>query len=281
MGIEIDRFYDQIDIENFQSTEEMLKFVESNSKFLTLKINSDGDSIIKPTASSYIERYIANIDGYYYIGETLYKVLDDGIISSNKLSENEMNVFNSIYDISDSDTDPSIFKGITRMNTQAIGSVCPLSDSDWGIDNKERVIVGYYYGCYPTNEGLDLTFDFEFSIKPQKKTLGIWWNVKRDIEYDIDIILGYAEKESDEYWSIKNWDTGATPVLNVKNWVWKRTWTTDLWSSDLTTEIGSTDRKILFGISSGMQTECNDDVYFSCGDYEVKMTLNPDSKFER
>ncbi|MFA9391691.1 MAG: hypothetical protein ACERKD_17915 [Prolixibacteraceae bacterium] len=80
-GVEADLFYDNMDVEGFQSKEELLSFI-NNSKYLELVTQDNSDLYIETKNSDSRFRYFMNEDQVFTVGDKAVKVFGGKTIST-------------------------------------------------------------------------------------------------------------------------------------------------------------------------------------------------------
>jgi len=194
---EIDEFYDNIDWELSDNTEDLSLFLTENQNFFSITLDDVGDRVIEPALSSNMMRWFINEDRLFQIGDTIFKVLENLTVGTN-LSDilvfegvNETNVAQAIgngdvFIFSENGESLQLKDGAHNCGIQA-------SKAEWSGPERVNIRItvayahlgGYDYVPKATNEWTQL------SIKGYRKKLGAWVNVSRTITCDVKIATGY------------------------------------------------------------------------------------------
>lgn len=184
-----DELYNSIDPLNFKSTEEVKEFVTKNSKYLQFVEDEKGELELETKFYNTAERYFFNNEKIFQIGDTVFKVFEEGTV---KASFKDINIFKQVGDNID------CYKQDTRFvfipNTKSVTK-----------NYKSTTDLQYPYDCgnsvefRSTNGNNRLKVEIESKLKgytqtvchfiqrPYKKTLGIWFWCSRTMKADIRI----------------------------------------------------------------------------------------------
>lgn len=180
-----DELYNNIDPLGFKSTEEVKEFVTKNSKYLQFVEDEKGELELETKFYNRIDRYFFNNEKIFQIGDTVFKVLEEGTV---KASFEDLNIFKQVGDNLDCYKKDNRFVYIP--NTK---SFTANYKSDW---------APYYCGTSvefrSTNDNNRLKVEIESTVngsstlchfiqRPYKKTLGVWFWCSRTMSADINI----------------------------------------------------------------------------------------------
>lgn len=211
---EADDFYDSIDWESFNTSEEMINFLNAHQIYFSISQDDEGDMLIEPVVSNNLMRMFMNEDRLFQIGDSVFRVFEKVTIGTNT---SNIQVFEGINESNIAqiigNDDVFIFseQGFS-MQLKDGAHHCGFQQSKTETNDRERVkmeiTVGYLhvgggqYGPPATNEWTHL------SIKGYRKTFGIWFNVMRTISCDVKIATGYYNWNSNTW--IRRIGTHAT-----------------------------------------------------------------------
>ena len=83
LGRKCDEIYSQANPKNFNSREEFVQFVESNSEYIELVTDSNNELTLEIKSGFNSNRYLVGEDGLFRISNNLYKVIDNFTIITN------------------------------------------------------------------------------------------------------------------------------------------------------------------------------------------------------
>jgi hypothetical protein len=86
VGRQADEFYQSIDFESFKSKEDILNFVNRNNKYLQIVEEAGGELAVEPILYSQKERFFVNEHNLFQIQDSIYKVLENAIVSTSQIN---------------------------------------------------------------------------------------------------------------------------------------------------------------------------------------------------
>ncbi len=195
-----DEFYITIVPENFKSMEDILRFAEENSKYLQIEIDEDGETSIMPTNFHSTEKFIMNENKMYQIGNTVYRVFDNGVVSTSL--ENSQN----LTDIKEENLLSYQTDGryLYTFNAAAINcksglAACGNAATDFHANGNERVVIKIWATSTRTTDPLGNPFNsylaLQYTAYAQKRTLGAWFNVGRTINATFDATVEWGGRQ--------------------------------------------------------------------------------------
>lgn len=192
---EADEFYDNIDWDSFNTSEEIIDFINENRKYFSISHDDEGAMVVEPVVSNNFMRMFMNEDRLFQIGDSVFKVCEIVTVGTN-LSDiqvlsgiNEENVSQAI-----ANGDVFIFSEYGRSQQLKDWYYhCGFQASDKEDNVNERVrmeitvvyVIGISGGIPVMNEWTHL------SIKGYRRRLGLWFNVARTITCDVKVATGY------------------------------------------------------------------------------------------
>lgn len=202
-GRKAEEFYRSIRIEDFKTTDDIMSFVEANSQYLQLIKDEDGELTLETKFYKRSDRYLLNEDMMYQVGDTIVKVLEQGVALA---SVNDINV--------------SYLKEINISTIDQGGNIKFVPN-----DNNDLMLKSYENNCGVSHEWnstngndrtkliIEVTRPWEtvkchFLARPYKKTLRIWFQCSRTMMADVQINFGYGYKNND------------TGIIEIKNTDW-------------------------------------------------------------
>lgn len=198
-GKKSERIYKNIDIENISSVDELKAYVEKNKDYLRLSKNEDGEYVYETVLDGNPFRYIINEDRLFIIGNSVYKVFEDGVVSTDienidKLqAAKSLSVSNMSIDCDLSIT-PLTVKNICNGSKDSEYN-CGTSATARATDDRDRTKIEISIGFLDV-EGNEVDppmtiFENRIFIRPYKRTLGIWYWCSRTISCDLKIAVDY------------------------------------------------------------------------------------------
>ena len=192
-GRECDEFYENIDFEKFTTQEELLSFVD-NSDYLVITEDEEGELYIETPFSTNYRRYLMNKDRLFMIGETYYKVFEDGVISAEKddleeLREIKTNKIGAIESTHSLQVE-KIQREIKEFDSKDDAYNCGLFVEKKETRNRDRTRVQISLeSTFKYNNGPHTDVVLEFIVRPLKKHLGAWIYCSRTISGNISIAI--------------------------------------------------------------------------------------------
>ena len=175
-----EKLYESINPEKFKSQEEVFNFVEKNSTYLILTKVGNNEYELDTHLSSSPFKYFVNNEYLFQIKDSVYKVFDEGVIAVSE--ERILELTNSDFENALTLTNKSIFSTVYLNLKKSTNLTCP--GATVRTDNgRERIRLKLYPNAY--NMGSYWQAAYWYEIRPYKKTLGIWYRVKRTISCDL------------------------------------------------------------------------------------------------
>lgn len=182
IGRKSDEVYNSIDFERFQTQEELLSFIDANSKYISLtKYNEELST--EPFLVGNSSRYIANEDGMFAIKDTVYKVLKEGFVSTSRsniaaLSNLDSKNISTVY-LDDKFT----FASFKQESTTRVMVTGPGEIARRHVDvGRDRIVMKIE--CFSLSAAGMTSYELSVCASPQKKVLWSWNSTSRTITYD-------------------------------------------------------------------------------------------------
>lgn len=193
-GRTCDEVYQSIHPENLISIDDFKKVVASNNKYLVLIEDSNGELYLETKLGRSANRYFLNENQMFQIGNTLYKVLDNIIISG---SEAKIEVIKAINEtnlhILATKHSLNLSKPISNLKDAQYN--CGTEADDYESSGNERTHmwidvqeIDHYSGGTPLATQLYCTY----TIRPYKRTLGIWYWCTRTVSCNLKVAVDYC-----------------------------------------------------------------------------------------
>jgi len=201
-----DEFFSTIDFSSFSSENEVIEYMEENKKYIDNETEYDGNISYMPKFFHSRYRYVANKDGIYQVGDSIYRLFNAGTVST---TSNHLNELRSLTDdtlgfLNNSPT----FRYVPnheRHYVEAVSGVASLTPTAFSED-----------GCFAlpmdttfVNTRADMRIYSEFtcllnigggpsiigidSYCKMNICFGIWIVVKRNIDYNVNTVYHYRE----------------------------------------------------------------------------------------
>jgi hypothetical protein len=202
--------------QTFTTSDEVDNFIRTNSDYLYID-EVEGEEYVIRKFESDPYRYIMNDAGVYQIENTVYKRFEGVAISSDVSNLNLIRSIRSKEElIGMNNPEILIFETVINSANTSKGRTDDVtyncgSGSTWYTtavnNNRHRVEINLHN--QQRSGGYDL--QATFSLKPYKKTLGKWWNVKRTIHGDFQLATDYKYPSG-------SWLRGISPVQSKSNY---------------------------------------------------------------
>lgn len=192
-----EEFYSTIVPENFKSMEEILRFVEENSNYLQIEVDEDGETSIMPKNFHSTEKFIMNENKMYQIGNRVYRVFDNGVVSTSlENSQNLTNIKEENILSYQSDGRYLYTFNASVINCKSGLAACGNAASDFHANGSERVVIKIWATSVRTTDPLGNPFNsflaFKYEAYAQKRTLGIWFGCSRTINARFDATVTFG-----------------------------------------------------------------------------------------
>ncbi len=197
-GRKCDELYASINFDDFESFEELKAFVESNSEYLKLVEDEEGELVLETTLSSSPYRYFTNNDKLFRIMDKVYKVFEDGVVATSFDNIEKLKSLN-VNKTSLLQSDENFRIMPTRYESNISGA--QLKDAPYNCGthanarktngkNRTKIEISInYLDTYDIN-GFPMTiYENRVLIRPYKKTLGIWYWCSRTLSCDIKVAI--------------------------------------------------------------------------------------------
>ncbi|MDR0682105.1 MAG: hypothetical protein LBG15_09705 [Dysgonamonadaceae bacterium] len=173
-----EEIYFSPEFESLESQEEVFKFVEDNSNYIEIIVNEDGELECLPK--------MFRTQSKYLLDENLQPipVFNQTDVSQIIYRENHRQLVNTI------ETSAELNESLSLSSSLPIPSCTQYRDAKWVVtEGKDRVQAFLTFGFFANNNYI---VHMEWTAQPMRKTLGIWFNVKRTVTsyYVLDIKKG-------------------------------------------------------------------------------------------
>ncbi|MBR6227983.1 MAG: hypothetical protein IKQ79_06790 [Bacteroidales bacterium] len=201
-GSFMDSIYYSLNIENrFKTIEEITKFVNENDSLFQLKLCDDGYYMFETILFDHPFRNVANKDGIFQVRDSVYKIIQDGLISTS--ADNIESLYtDNVYSIDNNELF-RIHKFETKQTSinECKSYMCgctilyglPKENESINGNNKTYVKLTFYYNQNYTTLDLGATF----FAKPYKRT-GFWFGCFRTIYVEFDANIHYYSYNWDQ-----------------------------------------------------------------------------------
>ncbi len=188
--------------EEFKSVEEIKEFVSKNNKYLQLTEDTNGEFSMGTSLRDNSNRYFINDDRMLRIGTSIYKVFETGVAMTD---EKNYEVLKGISNESSITLFPSNvhFTSFISIPSKIVASKddennCGVEIQHTVTNGSNRTIIalsrGWWDG-YDINNVPVTVCEINAIVRPQKRTLGVWFNCTRTLSCDLKIAVD-INKES-------------------------------------------------------------------------------------
>lgn len=183
-GRKSEEFYESINFENFKTNEEILAFVQANSNYIELVEDGDGEMYIEPIHARSPFKYLMNEDCIMEIDGAIYKVFEDGLVATNENIELLKALDGKSCKIASGNNNFRIIPYTNEIVTKATN--CGYHHEARQTVSRDRVLleldISNVASSPPIHQG-------RVTIRPYKKTLGVWYWCSRTISYNINVAV--------------------------------------------------------------------------------------------
>ncbi len=211
-----DDFYYSINPDQFSSFEEAKAFIESNSWYLSLVQDENGDYYCEPKGFRNPERYLWNEDGMYIIADKAYKMLEGKYVAS---SVDDMELLKKTTSLLQASADNNLLvvEGEQMAHTKATKAAGPTKDeaqSDFTID-KQRYRLKVWIEAQKSGGSWLGTM----SVKTMHRKLMIYWFMDAPINYTYRHVLTDGKVSLESTRTSSNWITknNYDPFLVIRH----------------------------------------------------------------
>ena len=203
----MDSIYYSLDIENrFKTIDDIKQYVEDNNDLFQLILCDDGYYLFETYLYDHPFRDVANIDGVFQVNDSVYKIIQDGLVSS---SVGDYEIIGQVPK-NESLNNTCLFKTST-FNTNHSDRITYGCGCSWPLlslpqedeafnengDNKIYVKLTFYYATHNL-----YSFDIGATLfaKPYKRTV-FWFGCFRTIfvEFDANVHYQIADSQGTYY----------------------------------------------------------------------------------
>ncbi len=183
LGISSENFYRSIDFEQFKTKEEIISFINENSRFLQLVEDDYGDLYVETVLCKSPFRYFANDQRLFQIGNDSYKVFNSGIV---KLTQENSDVILKMND----DDYLNFINHSDKKGLKDVTYNCGTSKEFRVTNDNNRTLAELDVWVQPLDIGYNVIGNC--LIRPYKKTLGIWYWCTRTITAEVKLAVDYT-----------------------------------------------------------------------------------------
>ncbi|MBP5982500.1 MAG: hypothetical protein KA734_02170 [Fluviicola sp.] len=195
-GRHCDELYASIDFENIKTEDEYYDLANKNSDYLEI-IEKDGEKYFEAKLATNPYRYVINKDNLFQCGVRIYKVFEDGVVSTHVSNKSKLMNFNPkslINEASDAIFQISYFENseISKDTQNNCGASLSASQTNGSDRTNMGTSLSLFHGESPSYAfGRFTQLMSDTYIRPYKKTLGIWFYCSRTISCDIKLAVDY------------------------------------------------------------------------------------------
>ncbi len=218
-----DEIYYNINPEDFKSIEEVKTFVSKNSEYLRLVEDENGEFSLETILSDNPNRYLINDDKMFIINKNVYKVFEEGIVTTQVERKeflkgiNDKNISKYIDNVNIRYM-PIHIESINETRLKDASYNCGTYHSNTHTDNTNRTTIEIsisYWDTYDIN-GIPMTiFQNRVFVKPEKKTI-FWFGCTRTISCDVKIAVDYETISGWERDFVYHYHQDTEPTWNYE-----------------------------------------------------------------
>lgn len=193
-GSYCDDLYATIDPKRFNSQEEVKEFVADNSQYLHLVDLGGGEYSLETVLSFSSLRYLVNKDRMFAVGQTAYKVFDNGIAHSPIEDIDKL----LLLDGKDLPASPTV-PGVTYLRSDILSEDGALNFRDTGNDcgrrsearetnGRNRTYIRVSIEYVPVGSpSIGTQAVVGYMLRPYYRTLGIWYWATRTLSGQVKV----------------------------------------------------------------------------------------------
>lgn len=221
LGRKCDEIYSQANPKNFNSREEFVQFVESNSEYIELVTDSNNELTLEIKSGFNSNRYLVGEDGLFRISNNLYKVIDNFTIITNNNNIEKIKRINALnyqnYFEDSTIMFPSYVKQPQNKTTAGYYDI----DRE-AINGNEKTKIFMNTWAYDHSQQNDTYLQSDFVVRPYHKTLWVWYYCSRTLSWDIDAkLVAHFGDDIWAGWLIDENESGVYDSYRSHTWfVW-------------------------------------------------------------
>ena len=185
-----DAYYSIVPEEMFSSMDEVIDYVLEHRDLFQLILGSDGEYTIETRMYDHPFRNVANTDGIFQVGDTLYKIIEDGYVYT---SLDKMDCLKQYADNGYRQNTSSLkfftFKRDVKNVQNRDYPFCPDQMYNEKVNGNNKITLKI---SYITDGPINNLYEhgYEYLAKPYHKSIG-WWGCNRTITANVyEITLG-------------------------------------------------------------------------------------------
>lgn len=192
--------YEGIDMETLEHKRDLEMYVLQNSEYIDLRDDGEGEFDYHPYYSDNPYSIIANVERLFVVGNSCFKVFDDGLVVANLENINVLRSLNQIITLDVPEND--LYEINAFSIEKSLKSTCHPTFNEGSAtsgNNRTRLrcTVGQHkFGEIPVNPNLTIKVygvRANGQIRPYKRTLGIWYHAKRTISGKIKFEISWKD----------------------------------------------------------------------------------------
>ncbi|MBN1953285.1 MAG: hypothetical protein JW801_18915 [Bacteroidales bacterium] len=194
-GRKCEEVYFSIDPGSINSIEVLHEFVSHNQEYVCLEPDEFGELEYKVVNGNNPFRYLANEDKIFQVESVVYKVFEDGLVSTEKQNLAQLKTLNckSVNEIDGKDgftISPLKTESKTQLKDATYN--CGREQGTISTNGNERLKMDITstWQLNPTVGGYNVWFASDVIITPQKQAI-VWYRVSREINYDLNVAIDY------------------------------------------------------------------------------------------
>lgn len=185
--------YEEVNIEELNSIEELKDHISKYPDFLKIK---DNEQEYYPVYSENPYSIIAGTNRLFQVNEFYFKVFDDGLLISDKENINDLKSIKESKIQNLKRTNNSFGTVLFKENVMAKATCDPYLNIERTTNNKERTKLkasSSYTNDYNNVNNYPYSVISSFvRIRPYKKTLGVWYHCQRTISGHVKYTVKYT-----------------------------------------------------------------------------------------
>ncbi len=232
----IEKDYIELDPENyFKSKEEMVQYALDHNDKYQLILCDDGEYIFESRLFNHDFKYIANTDGIFQVKDSVYKIIEGGLVFTNLSNLEELiahiddgyrrdnNIFKHIIFDNSENTNDKVACSNSHNLTKTNGNNQLFFETKLYTSDSHAIYKHYakpyhhnflgWFGCLRT---ITCSYDNKVSFKDKN---GTWWP---EHEYEGGFVSHYFRWEFREpqYITTGKFESVRYSYLPLKEWMW-------------------------------------------------------------
>ena len=188
-----DAYYSIVPEEMFSDMDEVIQFVLDNRDLYQLILGSDGEYTVETRYYDHPYRDVANVDGLFQVGDTVYRIIEGGVAYVAAGKENELKQWRgdgsgyacpdvAIHEFFAND------RSWNNIDDRRVGACTDEELYDENTIGNNRITLRVSNNINGPFDGLMYKHGYKYFAKPYHRSIG-WWGCNRTITANVNRVL--------------------------------------------------------------------------------------------